>query len=151
MRGTRRVAAADFFDGTWTTSAADDELLVATHFPVWEGAVGFAFDEVARRHGDFALTGVAAAVEVGGDGKLTRCAIGFLGMGSTPQRARDAESELLGGAPPAAPAIEELAQLAVRDLEPPDDVHASSRYRTRVGAHLVERTLARALEAAAHG
>jgi aerobic carbon-monoxide dehydrogenase medium subunit len=151
VRGTRRVGAADFFEGTWTTSAADDELLVATHFPVWEGRVGFAFDEVARRHGDFALTGVAAAVELGGDGKLTRCAIGFLGMGSTPLRARDAEGELLGGAPPAAPAIEELAQLAVRDLEPPDDVHATSRYRTRVGAYLVERTLARALEAAAHG
>jgi carbon-monoxide dehydrogenase medium subunit len=72
-------------------------------------------------------------------------------MGSTPVRARDAEAELLGGAPPAAAALTELAQLAVRDLQPPDDVHASSRYRTRVGAHLVERTLFRALEAAAHG
>jgi carbon-monoxide dehydrogenase medium subunit len=148
--GTRRVPAAEFFQGTWTTALADDELLVATHFPVWEGRVGFAFDEIARRHGDFALTGVAAAVEVGADDKLIRCAIGFLGMASTPARARDAEAELLGGAPPAAPALTELAQLAVRDLEPPDDVHATSRYRTRVGAHLVERTLARALEAATH-
>ena len=42
--------------------AADDELLVATHFPVWEGRVGFAFDEVARRHGDFALAGCAAVM-----------------------------------------------------------------------------------------
>jgi carbon-monoxide dehydrogenase medium subunit len=150
-RGTRRVAAADFFEGTWTTAAADDELLVATHFPVWEGRVGFAFDEVARRHGDFALTGVAAAVELAGDGKLQRAAIGFLGMGSTPERARAAEAELLGASPPTAPELTELAQLAVRDLEPTDDVHASARYRTRVGAHLVERTLARALEAATHG
>jgi carbon-monoxide dehydrogenase medium subunit len=149
--GTRRVAAADFFEGTWTTAAADDELLVATHFPVWEGRVGFAFDEVARRHGDFALTGVAAAVELAGDGKLQRAAIGFLGMGSTPERGRAAEAELLGASPPTAPELTELAQLAVRDLQPTDDVHASARYRTRVGAHLVERTLARALEAATHG
>jgi aerobic carbon-monoxide dehydrogenase medium subunit len=149
--GTRRVPAADFFQGTWTTAIADDELLVATHFPVWAGRVGFAFDEIARRHGDFALTGVAAAVELDGDDKVARCAIGFLGMGSTPERARDAESEVLGGAPPTAPELTELAQLAVRDLQPPDDVHASSRYRTRVGAHLVERTLARALEAASNG
>jgi carbon-monoxide dehydrogenase medium subunit len=149
--GARRVAAADFFQGTWTTAIADEELLVSTHFPVWEGRVGFAFEEIARRHGDFALTGVAAAVELGGDEKLTRCAIGFLGMGSTPARARDAEAELLGAVPPTAAALTELAQLAVRDLDPPDDVHASSRYRTRVGAHLVERTLARALEAAANG
>ena len=150
-RGTRRVAAADFFEGTWTTAAADDELLVATHFPVWEGRVGFAFEEVARRHGDFAMTGVATAVELDGNGKVARGAIGFLGMGSTPERARAAEAELLGDAPPTAPALTELAQLAVRDLDPPDDIHASSRYRTRVGAHLVERTLTRALEAAANG
>ncbi|HZP27514.1 MAG TPA: xanthine dehydrogenase family protein subunit M [Acidimicrobiia bacterium] len=149
-RGSRRVAAADFFEGTWTTTAAEDELLVATHFPVWEGRVGFAFDEVARRHGDFALTGVAAAVELGSDGRVARGAIGFLGMGSTPERARDAEAQLVGSAPPEGAALTELAQLAVRDLEPPDDVHASSRYRTRVGAHLVERTLSRALEAAAN-
>jgi carbon-monoxide dehydrogenase medium subunit len=150
-RGPRRVPAAEFFQGTWTTAAADDELLVATHFPVWQGRVGFAFEEIARRHGDFALTGVATAVEIGSDDKITRAAIGLLGMGSTPVRARDAEAELLGGTPPAATALTELAQLAVRDLEPPDDVHASSRYRTRVGAHLVERTFARALEAAARG
>src|SRR5262249_30208738 len=85
-RGTRRVGAADFCERPWTTAAADDELLVATHFPVWQGRAGFAFEEVARRHGDFALTGVATAVELAGDGKVQRVAIGFLGMGPTPER-----------------------------------------------------------------
>jgi carbon-monoxide dehydrogenase medium subunit len=124
VRGTRTVAAADFFEGTWTTAVADDELLVATRFPVWEGRTGFAFDEVARRHGDFALTGVASAVELGSDGKVARCAIGFLAMGSKPERGRVAEAELLGASPPTAPELTELAQLAVRDLEPTDDIHA---------------------------
>ncbi len=146
--GTRRVPASDFFVGTWTTAVADEELLVAAHFPVWEGRAGFAFDEVARRLGDFALTGVACGVELGGDGKITRAAISLLGMGSTPERAREAEAALLGGTPPGAPELAEIAQLAVRDLEPSDDVHATGHYRKRVGAYLVERTLSRALEEA---
>ena len=59
----RRVAADDFFVGTWTTAADADELLVAARFPVWPERSGFAIEEVARRHGDFALAGVACAVE----------------------------------------------------------------------------------------
>ena len=55
--GTRRVPAADFFLGTWTTSIGEDEILSAVHFPVWQGRTGFAVEEVARRSGDFALAG----------------------------------------------------------------------------------------------
>ena len=61
----RRVAAADYFVGTWTTTAEPDELLVAARFPVWPERSGFAIEEVARRHGDFALAGVACAVSEG--------------------------------------------------------------------------------------
>ena len=71
-----------------------------------------------------------ARVELGGDGKLTRAAIAFLGMGPTPVRARDAEAELLGGTRAGrGRRSTEIAQLAVRDLDPTDDVHASARYR----------------------
>jgi carbon-monoxide dehydrogenase medium subunit len=147
---TRRVAAADFFEGTWTTCLADDELLVAVHVPVWEGRCGFAFDEVARRSGDFALAGVAAGVELDGKGGVQRAALGLLGMGSTPMRAPEAEQALLGRSP-SAPDIDEVANLAVSGLEPTDDVHATAQYRRKVGAHLVRKTLEAALVKAREG
>ncbi len=68
----RRVAADDFFVGTWTTAAEPDELLVAARFPVWPGSSGFAIEEVARRHGDFALAGVGVR---GGRGPGRDCAV----------------------------------------------------------------------------
>jgi carbon-monoxide dehydrogenase medium subunit len=147
---TRRVAAADFFEGTWTTCLADYELLVAVHVPVWEGRCGFAFDEVARRSGDFALAGVAAGVELDGKGGVQRAALGLLGMGSTPMRAPEAEQALLGRSP-SAPDIDEVANLAVSGLEPTDDVHATAQYRRKVGAHLVRKTLEAALVKAREG
>ena len=144
---TRRVPATEFFEGTWTTCLADDELLVAVHFPVWEGRCGFAFEEVARRSGDFALAGVATAIEVDDDGIVRRAALSLLGMGGTPLRPAAAEAAIIGRAPDASD-LDEIATLAVSDLDPPDDIHASSAYRKRIGAHLVRRTLARAIEEA---
>ena len=145
--GTRHVPASDFFEGTWTTCLADDELLIAVRFPVWEGRCGFAFEEVARRSGDFALAGVATAVELGDDGAVLRASLGLLGMGGTPVRPHVAEQALVGRVP-TSPDLDEVAALAVRELAPPDDVHASAAYRTRIGAHLVRITLARAIEEA---
>jgi carbon-monoxide dehydrogenase medium subunit len=103
---------------------------------------------VARRHGDFALTGAATGVALDRDGRVERAAVALFGMASTPLRAPEAEASLLGRAA-AELDLAELGQLAVRDLDPPDDVHASARYRRMVGAHVVARALARALEAAA--
>jgi carbon-monoxide dehydrogenase medium subunit len=148
--GARRETAADFFVGTWTTSLGDDELLAAVHFPVWEGRCGFVVDEVARRSGDFALTGVVCGVEVDDAGAVRRSALAFFGMSPTPVRGRQAEAAL-AGANPTADDLREIAQLAVADCEPSDDVHASAEYRKHVGAHLAERALDRALGDARHG
>ncbi|MCU1465721.1 MAG: cutM 2 [Actinomycetia bacterium] len=131
----RRLAADDFFVGTWTTAAEPDELLVAARFPVWPARSGFAIEEVARRHGDFALAGVACAITDG------RAGIALFGVGSTPVRVRAAEEAWLAGAPAA-----EVAESAVRDLDPPADVHASGSTRTRIARHLVERAVTRAQE-----
>jgi carbon-monoxide dehydrogenase medium subunit len=142
--GRRTVPAAEFFEGTWTTCMTDEELLVACRFPIWEGRCGFAFDEVARRSGDFALAGVAAAVELGPGDTVQRCAIGMLGVSSTAVRAPEAEASILGRVPTDAD-LDEVGRLAATDLDPPDDVHATARYRSRVTAHLVRHALARAL------
>ena len=145
--GPRAVPAADFFVGNWTTALEPEELLTAISFPVWEGRCGSAVEEVARRHGDFALSGTASAVCLDASDRIERCAIALFGMGSTPVRAPAAEAALVGRAGDDAE-LSEAAQLAVRDLDPPDDVHASARFRRSVGAHVVRRGLTRALEEA---
>jgi carbon-monoxide dehydrogenase medium subunit len=160
VRGTRTVPAADFFEGVWTTSLEPDEVLAAVHFPVWDGRCGFAVQEFARRHGDFAVAGAVAAVQLGDDGRVTRCAIGLFGLGSTPLRAGTAERAVLGSRPaemkPAESTIgaertpSEVGQLAMTDVhEPPDDLHAPAKYRLRVGAAMVAAAWSRALEEAA--
>jgi carbon-monoxide dehydrogenase medium subunit len=142
--GGRRIPAREFFVGNWTTVLEADELLAAIHFPVWSSGAGFAVDEVARRHGDFALTGVVCGVEVDASSVVGRATIALFGMGATPLRAAAAETALIGSTP-GPDDLTEIAHLAVADLEPPDDVHASGVYRRRVGAHIVRRALTRAL------
>jgi xanthine dehydrogenase iron-sulfur cluster and FAD-binding subunit A len=131
--GTRMIHAADFFVGTWTTVLEPDELLVAARFPVWPDGSGFAVEEVARRHGDFALAGAAVAVGP------QRAGIALFGVGATPVPAPAAEQALLEGAPAA-----DVAQEAVRDLDPVDDIHATAETRRRIARHVVERAVMRA-------
>jgi carbon-monoxide dehydrogenase medium subunit len=149
--GTRVVPAADFFAGMWTTAVGEDELLTAITFPGWTGRCGFAVDEIARRHGDFAIAGACVGVALDDSGQVSRCAIGLLGMGPTPIRASAAEAAALGVA--AADVVpEELGRLAVEGLaDLPTDVHASADYRRRVGAVVTARALRRALEEAQGG
>lgn len=137
-RGRRRIPAADFFRGFWTTSLEDDEVLVGVRFPVWTGRCGYGVREFARRHGDFAIAGAVVAVQVGADDRVERCAIGLLGLGPTPLRATSAEQAALGQTLDLD--TDELGRLAMADLdEVPSDVHGSARYRARVGAAMVTR------------
>lgn len=148
--GTREIAAADFFTGTWSTALADHEILVATRFPVWSGRSGFGFREIARRSGDFALAGVAAAVELDADDRVARVAVGLLGVGSTPVRAAVTEAALAGVAP-GPDVVADAARAGAAVLESVDDVHATAAYRTRVAAHLMETALTAAIEEARRG
>jgi carbon-monoxide dehydrogenase medium subunit len=144
-RGTRTIAAADFFDGLWSTSMEPDELLVGTSFPVWTGRCGFAVEELARRHGDFAIAGTVVAVALDGGDRVERCAIGLIGMGVTPERPRAAEAQLTGR-PIDEIGADEVGRLAMEGLDAvPADQHGSALYRTRVGAVLVARAWDRAV------
>jgi carbon-monoxide dehydrogenase medium subunit len=149
-RGTRAVAAKDFFVSMWTTTIADDELLTAIRYPVWTGRCGFAVEELARRRGDFALAGVACGVTVDGDDRVSRAAIGLFGMGATPVRATTAEQALIGQ-PAAGADLAAIGILAADAAEPIDDIHAPASYRRKVGAHLVQRALGVALREALDG
>jgi carbon-monoxide dehydrogenase medium subunit len=138
VRGTRRIPATRFFRHFWTTALEPDELLVGVQFPVWNGRCGFSVREFARRHGDFALSGAAVAVELDVDDRIERCAISVFGLGPTPQRASTAENAARGHKPDFA--ASELGRLAMSDVtEVPSDVHGSAGYRARVGAAMVAR------------
>jgi carbon-monoxide dehydrogenase medium subunit len=154
-RGTRTVDTATFFEGTWRTCLDADELLTAVRFPAAPPRSGFAIEEMARREGDFALAGVASALEVAPDGRVERVGLGLFGVGPTPVRAEVAESAATGRRASellsSRDALDELGHLASGPLDPPDDVHASGTYRRRVAAHLVTRALRTALEEATNG
>lgn len=142
--GRRTIAAADFFDGLWTTTMGADELLTGITFPVWEGRTGFAVQEVARRHGDFALAGAMVALSLDGDDRVQRCAVGLFGLGSVPGRAAAAEAAA-SGRPVADVDPVELGRLATAGLQGvPDDLHGSAEYRNEVGAVMVARAWAAA-------
>jgi aerobic carbon-monoxide dehydrogenase medium subunit len=144
--GERRVAATDFFLATFTTSMAEDEILTAVEFPVWGTGSGFAAEEVARRHGDFALVGAMAGVQVDGS-RIKKAAIALFGVGGTPYRASAAEDSMIGSSTDSVD-LTGIGRLAAADLDPPSDVHASGAYRREVGAVVVERALARAIKEA---
>jgi carbon-monoxide dehydrogenase medium subunit len=143
--GEREVAAADFFQGTWTTSVGPEELLIAARFPEWPKPCGFAIEELARRHGDFALVGVVCGVGLGANG-VNRAAIALFGVGSTPVRAVAAEAALTSGAP-----LADMAEAAIAAIDPSDDLHASASYRRRVAGVLVRRAIGKAMKEAQDG
>jgi len=143
-RGRREISAAEFFTGLWETSLAADEILTAVRFPVWGGRCGFAVEEFCRRHGDFAIAGATAAVQLDDDDRVARCGIGLLGLGSTPLRGTAAE-EAVTGQPADAVTAEEVGRLAMGGLsEIPSDLQGSADYRSRVGAAMVARAWAAA-------
>ena len=150
-KGRRTIEARDFFAGLWSTSMEPDELLVGVSFPIWSGRSGFAVEEFARRHGDFAIAGATIAVELDGNDWIQRCAIGLIGLGSTPERATAAEAEL-AGRPVTDVEPEEVGRLAMAGLPSvPSDLHGSAEYRKRVGAAMVARAWTTATAEARHG
>jgi carbon-monoxide dehydrogenase medium subunit len=142
--GSRQIPAADFFLGLWETALGPDEVLTGVRFPVWAGRCGFAVQEFARRHGDFAIAGAVLAVELDGDDQVARCGIGLLGLGSTPRRAVGAEAAVVGR-PVGEVDADDVGRLAMTGLDDvPTDLQGPVSYRTKVGAALVARAWAEA-------
>ena len=147
-RGERVLRPEEFFVAYLTTAIEPTELVVEVRLPVTPERTGTAFLEVSRRHGDFALVGVAASVTLDGSGVCTRCAIALTGVGPTPVVARAAAQQLVG-AKPTPEALEDIGRRAASSLQPDGDLHASSQYRKHVAGVLTRRALARAVERAA--
>ncbi len=147
--GPREVAYADFPAGYLMTALGWDEMLLSIRLPAWGAGHGYAFEEFARRHGDFAIVSAAALIEAGADGTIARAALALGGMGSAPVRAREAEAAL-AGRPGDAGTIRAAAEHCL-GLEAQDDVHAPAAYRRKLAAVLARRALARAWARASGG
>jgi carbon-monoxide dehydrogenase medium subunit len=141
--GDRVIPVAGFFKGFLETDLRPDEMIVEVRLPT--PRPGAAICEFARRHGDFAIVAVAAAVDSqGGACRDARVVLG--GVGGTVQRATGAEATLIGSGLDV-DAITQAAQAAAAGADPPGDIHGSAEYRR----HLVQVLAARAIgEAAAH-
>jgi carbon-monoxide dehydrogenase medium subunit len=146
---SRTVPARDFYTGILTTALTLDELLTEIQIPPRSARTGTAFMELARRHGDFALVGVAVAMVLDERGSCSSARIVLLSVGDGPVLATTAVAALVGNAPTVS-RIEEAARVAAdADIDPPSDIHASSAYRRHLARVLVRRAVTKAAERAA--
>lgn len=148
--GERSIAAREFFKGMLETALAPDELLVEIALTPLPPRSGTAFLEVSRRHGDYALVGVAAVVTLDRAGGCRAARIVLLSVGDGPVLAAQAAALLVGQAP-SDELLRAAAAAVARGIDPPSDIHASAAYRRHLAAVLTRRALERAFERAGVG
>ena len=140
--GLRKVAANEFFVDALTNCLEPEEIVVEIEFPILEQD-GWAFEEVARRFGDFALACIAISIRRGPSG-LAAARVAVMGVGDTPLRLREAEEELVAmELDDQAP--DRFSEIVVSQVAPNDDIHASAEYRKYLLAQLAKRALRTAL------
>lgn len=137
--GERVLAAGDFFTGALSTALADDEILTGVRMRAAAPGSGAAFEEVARRHGDRAMVGVAVYVRLE-EGVIAEASVALSGVGVRPVRAFDAQDALVGRAP-SVEAFASAAAATTAILDPNSDLHCSAAYRKHVAGVLVVRAL----------
>ncbi|SDP32171.1 carbon-monoxide dehydrogenase medium subunit [Pedococcus dokdonensis] len=142
--GTREIAVADFFQGALETSLAADELAVAVRFRRFAAGTGTAFMERARRHGDYAMAGVAAAVRVD-DGVVADALLSFVSVTDVPTTLD--VTDAFAGQEPGAADWSTAADLVRDAIEPDGDIHATAAYRAMLAVELSRLTLAQAAAA----
>ncbi len=149
-REERWVNAQDFFIGLLTTALAPDEVLVEIDIPASPPRTGWSFVEVSRRHGDYALAGLAARMTLDESGSCTAARLVYLSAGDGPLNASLAAEQLVGSKPEDR-LIEEVARLAAeKEVQPTGDIHASvefKRHLCRVLTHEALHTAARRAQA----
>lgn len=139
--GTREIPAAQFFRGIYTTALAPGEILIEVAVPPIAPGWRSAFDELARRHGDYALVGLAAHCRVS-DGAVADARLVFTGVGRAPVRASRTEG-VVSGRRLDPGVLAEAGRALEGDLDPPGDVHASPALRRHLARALLARVLTR--------
>lgn len=140
--GRREIAFRDFPAGYLTPAVEPTELLTAIRFSAWPAGHGSAFEEFARRHGDFAIVSAAVLLQADAAGRITRAAVTLGGMGTAPVRSSELEAALIGRTPD----TEFLRQAceSCRSLDALDDVHAPAAYRQHLATVMSRRALEKA-------
>ncbi|AEM83999.1 FAD binding domain-containing protein [Streptomyces violaceusniger] len=150
--GHRRVSARDFFHGAMTTALTPDEILTSVRLPVAAEGEGFGFAEIARRHGDFALAGVAVRVRLrAGRPEATMTAFGVSDRPVTRDVSEQLAAAVTGGDALAGRLKGPLSAVADEIVDTDGDVHASTDYRRRLLLALAGRELSKAYERARDG
>ena len=140
VRGLRAVPFREFSAGYMTTALEPDEMIAAVELPIWRLGHGYGFHEFGRRHGDFALAGATALLDIGARGVVRRAALALFGVAEQPVRIDAAEAALVGKAIDAG-AIRSAAAAAGL-VEPISDIHAGGDYRRHLAQVLSARALA---------
>jgi len=131
-QGQRAVIADEFFKGLFETALTGCEVLTAIRVPAANGATRVGFAEFARRHGDYAMVGLAACAQADGK-RLNDVRLAYFGVGGMPVRARKAEAALADGN------VEAAVGAIAADLDPPDDVQASGAVKAHLAGVLLRR------------
>lgn len=140
-KGKRTMKVDDFFKGLFETALGQRDILTAIRVPAATKDIRTGFAELARRHGDYAIVGLAASAA--GDGKgLRDVRLAFFGVGTTPVRARKAETALNGAID--TKAVD--AAVAALDLDPPDDVQATGKVKKHLASVLLRRVVTQLME-----
>jgi aerobic carbon-monoxide dehydrogenase medium subunit len=139
VRGLRAVPFREFAAGFMATALEADEMIAAIDLPIWRQGHGYGFQEFARRHGDFALAGAAALLDVGANNIVRNAALALCGVAASPIRVEAAEVRLTGQ--PLDAALIQSAAAAAWLVEPLSDIHASGDYRRHLAQVLSTRAL----------
>jgi carbon-monoxide dehydrogenase medium subunit len=146
--GERWVPANEFFIGFFTTALQPDELLVEIALPPMPPRSGWSFQEIARRHGDYALVGVAALVTLDDRHQCQQARLVFLSVGEGPVEAQQAAAMLRGQVPTPEVIRAAAETAATADIDPGSDIHASADFRRHLARVLARRALEQAVERA---
>jgi carbon-monoxide dehydrogenase medium subunit len=144
-QGKRTIKAQDFFKGLFETALSPHDVLTAIRLPAASANTRVGFAELARRHGDYAIVGLAASARANGQG-LADVRLAYFGVGATPVRASKAEEALAGGT------IDDKrldAAVAALDLEPHDDIQATAQVKKHLAGVLLKRVAKQLMEARA--
>ena len=142
--GERRVPARDFFKGLYETDLRPGEVIVAVEFPVQPSGYRSRLNELARRHGDYAIVGLAAHARIDGD-RLSDLRLAFFGVDAKPILATQAAREL-EGQHLSATALSLAGDAFGEDLDPPDDLNGTGKTKLHLARVLLSRTLTAMVE-----
>jgi carbon-monoxide dehydrogenase medium subunit len=147
VAGERGVAAADFFTGLFSTVVGTGELLVAIEIPPRHPRSGSSFLEVARRHGDYALAGVATELSLDDAGRVARVRLALLSVGEGLGLSKAVDN--IVGKVVTDELARETGELVRAEVDPPTDIHGDAAYRRQLAAVLTRRSLLAAAARAA--